>query len=78
MDSKYWCPLSSFPANTDIGWFRESSDLITQVQVIVVSSFPSQFFLSPLREPPLPPSSNRNVLNRSSIAGLLAGTAPST
>ena len=49
MDSNYWCPLSSFSANTDIGWFRESSNLITQVQVIVVSSFPSQFFLSLLR-----------------------------
>ncbi len=75
MDSNYWCPLSRFSANADIGWFRESLDLITQVQVIVVSSFPSQFFLSSLREPPLPPSSNRNVLNRSSIAGLLAGTS---
>ena len=70
MDSKYWYPLSHFSTNAELGWFQESSDLIAQVQVIVVSSFPSQFFLSSLREPPLLPSSNRNVLNRSSIAGL--------
>ncbi len=45
MDSNYWCPLSRFSANADIGWCWESSDLIRQVQVIVVRSFPLSVLL---------------------------------